>query len=61
VRAEDAQGIHEGGRLGEDDVAGIDENAGDEIDALLGAVGDENVGGIDRRAPGRHALGDEIA
>ena len=50
-----------GRRLGDDDVAGIDERLADEVDDLLAAGRDEDVGGVDLRALRGHHLDDRLA
>ena len=42
---EDAEGTDVGRRLGEDDVAGVDEDAGDQVQPLLGADRDDDLAG----------------
>ena len=49
-----------GRRLGDHDVAGIEERAADEVDHLLAAGGDHDVVGLDRRALGGHHLDDAL-
>ena len=61
-RLEDAEGAHVGRALGEDDVAGVDEDAGDQVQTLLGADGDDDLAG---RGVGdaleRHDVADPLA
>lgn len=60
--AEDAEGSHVGGGLGEDDVARVDEELGDEVEGLLAAGRDHHVVGV--RADDSvvaHDLGDALA
>ena len=45
-------------RLGDDDVARVDERLADEVDDLLAAGGDEDVVGVDVHALGGHDLAD---
>ena len=52
-----AEGRHGAGvrrRLGDDDVAGVDERLADQVDDLLAAGGDEHVLGVDVHALGGH-------
>ena|GEM_PF-5474766 len=58
VRREDRQGSDVRGRLGQDDVAGIDEELGDDVDGLLGASRDDDVLRIGLDALEGHDLGD---
>ncbi len=72
VGLEGLEGAEVGGVLDEDGVAGIEEDFGDEIEALLGAVGDEYLVrgdfqpdgfgevGADPLAQGKVALGDVV-
>jgi hypothetical protein len=58
VGAEGGHGARVGRRLGDDDVARVDERLADEVDDLLAARRDEDVLGVDRRVLGRHDLRD---
>ena len=62
ARAEDAEGAYVRGGLGEDDVAWVDEELGDEVERLLAPRGDDDVVGIgaDDAVVG-HDLGDPFA
>jgi hypothetical protein len=59
VEARHGAGIR--GRLGDHDVAGIEERAADEVDHLLAAGRDHDVVGLDLGALGRHHLHDALA
>ena len=62
ARAEDAEGAYVRGGLGEDDVAWVDEELGDQVERLLAPRGDDDVVGIgaDDAVVG-HDLGDPFA
>ena len=54
-----AEGRHRarvGRRLGDDDVAGIEQRLADQVDHLLAAGGHEHLVGVDLHALGRHHL-----
>ena len=56
VAAEDRDRPGIGRRLADDDVAGIDQRLGDQVDRLLAARGDDHVVGVGEHALGAHHL-----
>ena len=61
VCREDRQRADVGGRLGQDDVAGVDEELGDDVDGLLRAGGDDDVLRVGSDVLQGHDLGDLLA
>ena len=58
IALEGAERPHVGRRLGQDHVPRVAEDAGDEVQALLGARGDDDVVGVRDAALLRHDLAD---
>ena len=50
-----------GGRLGSDQVAGVEKNLAEKVEALHPGRGDEDVVAGERQAPGREAGGQRVA
>ena len=61
MRAEDAQGVHEGRGFRQYDVAGIDKHARHQVDPLLRAIGEQDLGRINVRPTHRHAPRNELS
>ena len=61
VRRERLQRADVGGALGDDDVAGVQERLGEQVERLLGAGGDEQVARLEAHADLGHEVGDELA
>jgi hypothetical protein len=61
VLGEGGEGADVGGPFGHDHVAGVAEHPGDEVEGLLGALGDDHVaaGAVDALVP--HQLGEDLA
>ena len=60
VGAENGHGAGVGRRLGDHDVAGIDQRLADQVDRLLAAGGDDDVVGVGIHALGAHHLADAL-